>query len=87
MVKNWAKRFREGREDVSDDPRSGRPISVLTVENIECVRQVIEDDPYSTYEDIIVKTDLSRQKLNYSSRSFIAHKIFINKNPSYQFLN
>ncbi|CAF4076969.1 unnamed protein product, partial [Rotaria sordida] len=37
MVKNWAKRFREGREDVSDDPRSGRPISVLTVENIECV--------------------------------------------------
>ncbi|CAF1401941.1 unnamed protein product [Rotaria sp. Silwood1] len=60
MVKNWAKRFREGREDVSDDPRSGRPISILTVENIECVRQVIEDDPHSTYEDIIVKTDLSR---------------------------
>ena len=54
------KRFREGREDVSDDPRSGRPISVLTVENIECVRQVIEDDPHSTYEDIIAKTDLSR---------------------------
>ncbi|CAF1278719.1 unnamed protein product [Rotaria sp. Silwood1] len=60
MVKNWAKRFREGREDVSDDPRSGRPISILTVENIECVRQVIEDDPHSTYEDVIVKTDLSR---------------------------
>ncbi|CAF2834620.1 unnamed protein product [Rotaria sp. Silwood2] len=60
MVKNWAKRFRERREDVIDDPRFGRPISVLTVENIEYVRQVIEDDPHSTYEDIIVKTDLSR---------------------------
>lgn len=60
MVKNWAKRFREGREDVSDDSWSDRPISVLTVENIECVWQVIEDDPHSTYEDIIIKTDLSR---------------------------
>lgn len=60
MVKNWAKRFREGREDVSDDPRSGRPISVLTDGNIECVPQVIEYDPHSTYEDIIDKTDLWR---------------------------
>ena len=60
MVKNWAKRFREGREDVSDDPRSGRPISVLTVENIECVREVIKDDPHSTYDDIMAETDLSR---------------------------
>ena len=60
MVRKWAQRFREGREDVSDDPRSGRSISVLTDENIELVRQVIEDDPHSTYDDIMVKTDLSR---------------------------
>ncbi len=31
-VKRWAKRFREGREDVNDDLRSGRPVSVLTDE-------------------------------------------------------
>ena len=43
-VKRWAKRFREGRDDVDDDPRSGRPVSMLTDENIERVRQVIEDD-------------------------------------------
>ena len=49
-VRKWAKRFHEGREDVSDDPRSGRPISVFTDENIERVRQVIEDDRHSTYE-------------------------------------
>ena len=60
MVKNWTERFREGREDVSDDRRSGRPISVLTIENTECVRQVIEDDYHSTYEDIIDTTNLSR---------------------------
>ena len=33
-VTGWAQRFREGREDISDDPRSGRPISVFIDENI-----------------------------------------------------
>ena len=36
-VAKWAKRFREGREDVNDDLRSGRPVSELTDENIELV--------------------------------------------------
>ncbi|CAF3678135.1 unnamed protein product [Rotaria socialis] len=36
MVTRGTKRFREGREDVNDDSRSGRPIvSKLTDENIE----------------------------------------------------
>ncbi|CAF1413611.1 unnamed protein product, partial [Rotaria sp. Silwood1] len=59
-VRKWAKRFREGGEDVNDDPRSDRPILVLTDENIERVRQVIEDDRHSTYDDITVETGLSR---------------------------
>ena len=58
-VAEWAKRFREGREDVNDDPRSGRPVSELTDENIELVRQVINDDPHSTYDDIVAETSLS----------------------------
>jgi len=62
-VRRWAQHFREGREDVSDDPRSARPISVLTDENIECARQVIEHDPHSTYDDTMVETDLSRSTI------------------------
>ena len=59
-VAEWAKRFREGREDVNDDPRSGRPVSEMTDENIELVRQVIDNDPHSTYDEIIADTSLSR---------------------------
>ena len=58
-VARWAKCFREGREDVNDYPRSGRPVSELTDENIELVRQVIINDPHSTYDEIIAETSLS----------------------------
>ena len=47
-VVKCASRFREGREDVYDDPRSGRPGSELTDENIELVRQISNNDPHST---------------------------------------
>ncbi|CAF5167834.1 unnamed protein product, partial [Rotaria sp. Silwood1] len=47
-VPRWENRFREGREDVNDDPRSSRPVSKLTDENIELVRQVINNDPHPT---------------------------------------
>ncbi|CAF5121790.1 unnamed protein product, partial [Rotaria sp. Silwood1] len=40
-VAEWTKRFCEGREDVSDDPRSGRPVSELTDGNIELVQEVM----------------------------------------------
>ncbi|CAF4468212.1 unnamed protein product, partial [Rotaria socialis] len=51
MVTRGTKRFREGREDVNDDSRSGRPIvSKLTDENIELVRQVMSNDLHSTYD-------------------------------------
>ena len=51
-VSRWAKRFRDGREDVEDDPRSGRPITAHTLTNIEIVRRLIEDDPHTTYIEI-----------------------------------
>ena len=51
-VRKWAQSFREGIVDVNDDPRSSRPISVLTDENIERVREIISDDPHSTYDNI-----------------------------------
>jgi len=36
-VFKWHKAFKEGRENVKDDPRSGRPISSTNDENVEVV--------------------------------------------------
>ena len=59
IVTRWAKRFREGRKDINDDPRYASPVSQFTGENIELVRQVISNYPHSTYDEIIPDTSLS----------------------------
>ncbi|CAF5104262.1 unnamed protein product, partial [Rotaria sp. Silwood1] len=73
-VARWAKRFREGSEDVNDDFRSGRPVSVLTDENIELVRQVINNDPYSIYDDIIAETSLCRGTIEQIIHNYLKMK-------------
>ncbi|GBO46637.1 Putative uncharacterized protein FLJ37770, partial [Araneus ventricosus] len=40
----WFKRFRDGMEDVKDEPRSGRPPTSTTPDNIERERRVLADD-------------------------------------------
>ncbi|GBM33575.1 hypothetical protein AVEN_197324-1 [Araneus ventricosus] len=39
-VFEWFKRFRVGKEDVKDEPRSGRPPTSTTPDNIERVRRM-----------------------------------------------
>jgi len=41
MVFKWHKAFKEDRENVEDDPRSGRPISSTNDQNVEMVRAVV----------------------------------------------
>ena len=40
-VFEWHKQFVKGREDVEDDPKSGRPYTSTTDTNIEKVRQLV----------------------------------------------
>ena len=58
-VARWARRFRQGREDVNHHPRSTCPVSEFTGENIQLVRQVISNDPHSIYDEIIPEISLS----------------------------
>jgi len=44
MVFKWHKAFKEGQENVEDDPRSGRPISSTYDQNVEVVQAVIAKD-------------------------------------------
>jgi len=58
-VERWSKLFRDGREELEDEARPGRPITETTSENIEQIRQLIDDDPYLTIEALQEQTDLS----------------------------
>jgi transposase len=58
-VERWSKLFREGREELEDEARSGRSITETTSENIEQIRLLINDDPYLTIEELQEQTDLS----------------------------
>jgi len=44
VVFKWHKAFKEGRENVEADPRSGRPISSTNDKNVEMARAVIAKD-------------------------------------------
>jgi len=51
-VYRWYARFRDGREDVKDDDRSGRPSTARTNENVESVCRLLTEDRHSTLQVI-----------------------------------
>ncbi|CAF1194768.1 unnamed protein product [Rotaria sordida] len=58
-VQRWSKWFRESREEVEDEERSGRPITETISENIRHVRNLINDNPYATVGEIEAQSGLS----------------------------
>ena len=45
-------RFNDGRESIENDPRAGRPVSVLTEKNVATVKTLIEEDACYTVQEI-----------------------------------
>jgi len=51
-VYQWYTHFRDGREDMKDDARSGRPSTARTDENVESVRHLLTEDCHTTLQVI-----------------------------------
>ncbi|CAF2207876.1 unnamed protein product [Rotaria magnacalcarata] len=47
----WYAEFSRGRDHFEDEPRAGRPRSVVTPGNIEAVRQLVNVDPNIAYQE------------------------------------
>ncbi|CAF4050273.1 unnamed protein product, partial [Rotaria sp. Silwood1] len=58
-VAHWVHRFSSGRESLDDDPRNGRPLSVITQQNIEAVKDLVNDDPHISIDYIADMLDIS----------------------------
>ena len=59
----WHKRFREGREDVEDDPKSGRPTTSRTNENVERVREKVRSDRHLTVRMIADELSMNSERV------------------------
>ena len=51
-VCKWVRHFNDGRESIENDPRVGRPVSVLTEKNVATVKTLIEEDARYTVQEI-----------------------------------
>lgn len=58
-VARWTQWFREGREEIEDEERSGRPVTETTLDNIEEIRSIVNDDPHVTIAELQKHTGLS----------------------------
>ena len=62
-VFEWHRRFKEGREDVEDDPRSGRSSTSTTEENVEIIRQKVLGDRRLTVRMIANELDMNCERV------------------------
>ena len=51
-VCKWVRRFNDGRESIKNDPRVGKPVSVLMEKNVATVKKLIEEDARYTVQEI-----------------------------------
>ena len=48
----WVRHLNDGQESIENDPRVGRPVSVLTEKNVATVKKLIEEDARYTLQEI-----------------------------------
>ena len=71
-VFEWHKWFKEGREDVEDDSRSGRPSTSRTSDNVEHVKQMVRGD-----RQLIVRMIADELEINLTACGRLSRKIWV----------
>jgi len=63
-VYGWYVRFRDGREDVKDDARSGRPSTARTDKNVESVHCLLTNDHRTTLQVIADRLNIGKETVH-----------------------
>jgi len=61
----WHRRFKEGREDVQDDPRSGQPKTQTTDANVGRVRTLVHSDQRLGVRVIAEELNMNRETVRH----------------------
>jgi transposase len=56
----WWKRFKEGRTSIDDNPRSGRPSTSKTDDNVAKVREIIRSNRRLTVREVAEEVSISK---------------------------
>jgi len=59
----WHRRFKEGKEEVEDDHRNGRPSTSRTEENVQRVREKVRTDCHLTIRMITDELDMNSERV------------------------
>jgi len=60
-VYKWVKRISEGRENVTDEERSGRPATSRTEENVAKIQQIMRENRRLTVRSIAEQVNIDRE--------------------------
>jgi len=74
-VAQWVRRFASGRESFEDNPRSGRPVTAISQENIRAVEELINDDPHISIDYIAAMVDISHGSVD----TILKHHLHLRK--------
>ncbi|GBP16702.1 Histone-lysine N-methyltransferase SETMAR [Eumeta japonica] len=63
MVKKWARLFQQGRESCEEDPRPGRPVTVVMEENVRKIEKLVLADRRIKLWQIAEELQISKERV------------------------